>query len=56
MGLKYKYLSSWKYVLRVLATFYEVAGKSAVCRDFMTKVGISFSLTHLPYQSFPLPF
>ena len=38
VGLKYKFLSSWKYVLRVLGTFYEVAGRHETCVNFMTKV------------------
>lgn len=37
-GLKYKYFSSWKWVLRVLSTFYEVAGQSATCQKFMMNV------------------
>ena len=37
-GLKYKYLSSWDCVLKVLSTFYEVLGGNAGCQQFMTKV------------------
>ena len=35
-GLRYKFFSSWAQVLRVLGTFYKVAGRQ--CRGFMTKV------------------
>lgn len=35
-GLRYKFFSSWAQVLRVLGTFYRVAGRQ--CRGFMSKV------------------
>ena len=35
-GLRYKFFSSWSQVLRVLGTFYKVAGRQ--CHGFMSKV------------------
>lgn len=50
-GLKYKLLSSWNYVLSVLATFYQVAGKNKACQRFMTRV--SEQAHHLLLIPFP---
>ena len=37
-GLKYKYYSSWKHILRVLGVFYQVAGSMKQCQKFMSNV------------------
>ena len=37
-GLKYKFYSSWDHILKVLATFYQVAAGSSLCQPFMAKV------------------
>ena len=45
-GLKYKYYSSWDHILKVLATFYQVAAGSTLCQPFMAKVKFSTHEKH----------
>lgn len=37
-GLKYKYCTTWDYVLKVFAVFYQTVGSVKQCHSFLTKV------------------